>query len=92
MDRRLFLIGTGGTFFGLPILESLAFGKDRGPYSVAPKPYVIFVYQPMGPQVNNWWPTSTGKLSSEKLTGRNTAAMIPFADKISIIKGLGHGN
>ncbi|RYZ90757.1 MAG: DUF1552 domain-containing protein [Proteobacteria bacterium] len=91
MQRRLFLKGLGGAFVGLPVLESLI-TNPLAQAAPAMQPYAIFVYQPMGPDYRSWWPTTTGKITAASLQGRGTAPLIPFADRISIIKGLGHGN
>lgn len=91
MERRLFLKGVGGTIFGLPILESIVF-DNQAKAATTPAPYAIFVYQPMGPDKDTWWPKTLGKITKESLAGRGTEPLAEFAEKINIIKGLGHGN
>ncbi|MBC7659139.1 MAG: DUF1552 domain-containing protein [Chitinophagaceae bacterium] len=91
MERRLFLKGTGGVIFGLPILESL-FWARKAQAATTPPPYAIFLYQPMGPEKDTWWPSTTGKLTKDTLAGRGVEPLADYLDKLLIIKGLGHGN
>lgn len=91
MQRRLFLKGVGGSLVALPVLESISWG-NKAEAATAPAPYAIFVYQPMGPEKDSWWPKATGKITKETLAGRGTEPLAEFANKLMIIKGLGHGN
>lgn len=91
MDRRRFLIGTAGTVVGLPVLESLVFDpKAKG--ANEPASFAVFLYQPMGPEKDSWWPSKTGKITAESLAGRGTEPLAPYADKAIFINGLGHAN
>ncbi len=91
MERRLFLKGVGGTIFALPLLESILL-DPRAKAANGPAPYAIFVYQPMGPEKDSWWPKATGKLTKANMTGCGVEPIADYADKITILKGLGHGN
>lgn len=102
--RRSFLRAAGGATLGLPMLDALM-PKRASAQSAAQPPFVLLVIQGNGvvqagkaidgsTDPERFWPSKTGALSSSSLeadqASRATSQLAPVADRLSIVKGLGH--
>jgi Protein of unknown function (DUF1552) len=98
--RRQFLIGAGGVTLGLPILEGLLPKTARAAAAVTPPFLGIIcsangVVQAKSGEAEAWWPTKTGALTAagmlaDKAT-RATGELSDYADRLLIVRGVGHG-
>lgn len=77
MNRRRFLVGTGGTMLALPFLERLH-GTARATGEMLPKRLIVVTYS-MGTVVERWRPPSTGALAGA--LPYITAPLEPFRDR-----------
>ena len=77
MNRRRFLVGTGGAMLALPFLERLH-GTARATGEMLPKRLIVVTYS-MGTVVEHWLPPSSGPLSGA--LPYITAPLEPFRDR-----------
>lgn len=91
LSRRGFLLGVGGAMITLPLLESFPRAARAG--GARPR-YAVFmrsgngVQQAEGMEPERFWPTATGPLTAATLADRATSVLAPFADRVTIVKGL----
>ncbi|MBX7081897.1 MAG: DUF1552 domain-containing protein [Nannocystaceae bacterium] len=94
IDRRRFLLGSGGAMLALPLLESLAPRTAHGGGATAPRRLVIVTHD-QGRLVGNgtlgdWWSprATTGPLTPGAAPSTMLAALAPIADQIVTIDGI----
>jgi hypothetical protein len=90
MQRRFFLKGLGGTLVALPYMESFLLDPKAKAADVN-RSFAIFVYQPMGPEKESWWPKNPGPLTRDNVAGRGLEPLGDYLDKCLVVRGLGHG-
>jgi hypothetical protein len=99
LSRRWFLKGAGGVTLGLPMLDaSRARGADPGPLKFA-----LFVVGSNGVamadpsrqgEVETFWPTNTGPLTTESLqaddtqNGRTLGMLAKYASRLLLVRGV----
>ena len=92
LGRRGFLVGLGGAMVTLPLLESFRSRAAAG--GDARRRFAVFmragngVQQAEGGEPERFWPTATGAITAATLSDRATSVLAPFADRVSIVKGL----
>jgi hypothetical protein len=94
--RRQFLVGAGGVTLGLPILE--AFLPKKAHAATPPFLGIICsangVVQAKSGEVEAWWPTKTGALTSAAMLAdkptRATGELSDYADRLLLVRGIGH--
>lgn len=94
--RRQFLVGAGGVTLGLPILE--AFLPKKAHAATPPFLGIICsangVVQAKSGEVEAWWPTKTGALTSAAMLAdkptRATGELSDYADRLLLVRGVGH--
>jgi hypothetical protein len=94
--RRQFLVGAGGVTLGLPILE--AFLPKKVHAATPPFLGIICsangVVQAKSGEAEAWWPTRLGALSLTAMladqTTRATGELSSYADKLLLVRGVGH--
>lgn len=87
LHRRTFLRGIFGATLGLPFLESLR-GRTVGAQTQTNTRFLSF-HCSSGVNTETFWP-NLGSLSASSFSGRGTAPLAPFADRILIPRGV-HG-
>jgi hypothetical protein len=91
LSRRGFLLGVGGAMISLPLLESF---PSRARAGGERRRCAVFlrsgngVQQAEGMEPERFWPTATGTISAATLADRATSVLAPFADRVTIVKGL----
>lgn len=97
--RRAFLTGIGGVTVGLPILEALQPRKAWAQAAATPSYLAIIcsangVCQARSGEVEAWWPTQVGALTTAAMTAdkaaRATGELAAYADRLLIVKGVNH--
>ncbi len=96
IGRRTFLVGAGATL-GLPILEGLLPKKAK---AATTPPFLAIVCSDNGVvqaktgEAEAWWPTQIGPLTQASMTAdmptRSTGVLNSYADKLLIVRGVGH--
>jgi hypothetical protein len=86
ISRRHFLTGASGVTVGLPFLEALTPGRALAA-GAAPKRFMLF-FQCAGVKRENFYPSAMGALTAESFAGKSTAPLAPYADKVTIPRGI----
>src|SRR5450432_1626778 len=96
--RRHFLKGIGGATIGLPILE--AFLPKNAQAAAAAPPFLAIiasangVVQAKAGEVEAWWPTQAGALTTASMTADNatraSGELAAYADRLLFVKGVNH--
>src|SRR5450432_2135210 len=96
--RRHFLKGIGGATIGLPILE--AFLPKNAQAAAAAPPFLAIiasangVVQAKAGEVEAWWPTQAGALTTASMTADNatraTGELSDYAARLLIVRGVAH--
>src|SRR5262245_25318606 len=88
-NRRAFLRGVGAgsaIAIGLPFLEGL---PERSAWAAdAPPVFGFFLVAACGVVANQFWPSATGALGSDTMTGKAVEALIPFAPNLLMVKNV----
>lgn len=87
MQRRQFLRGAGGVFFGLPFLEGLLDSKAQAA-GAEPLPFAIFMHQGNGVEDKRWWPKTPGLITDDSLKGTAMEGLTAYKSKILALKGI----
>lgn len=93
ISRRAFLTGAGAVAVGLPFLEGM---PTRSAWAAdTPPVFTFFVVGQNGVVNHNFFPQSTGPLTSQGLAGAGdiaTSVLAPHADNLLFIKGIDYPN
>lgn len=84
LHRRSFLRGLGGVTVGLPFLESFA---SREAWAAPPRRLAI-LFQCNGVNMDRWFPTSYGALTTATMTGTALEPLAPLASKLLVPRGI----
>jgi hypothetical protein len=91
INRRAFLTGAGGVAIGLPFLEGLPSRSAWAAQEAAPV-FTLFVVAQNGVVGKKFFPSATGALTAESLTGANvaTSVLAPHAANLLFIKNINY--
>src|SRR5690606_34224713 len=85
VNRRSFLRGAGGLALGLPFLESM---PSRSAWAQSASPvFSMFIVQSCGVVANSFWPSATGPLTADTMTGTASAGLLDYASKALFVGG-----
>ncbi|HEY8924094.1 MAG TPA: DUF1552 domain-containing protein [Polyangia bacterium] len=87
LRRRTFLRGMGGIAVGLPFLETFAPRKAAAQAAATPKRMLVF-FNSNGVNMDKWFPTTYGTLTSASLTGTGIEPLAPYASRILLPRGI----
>lgn len=91
-NRRAFLTGAGGVAIGLPFLEGLP-ARSAWAQSETQPVCGFFIMAQNGVIQEEFWPSSTGTLSAESMSGKAVGQLSNHASEILLVNGLsGAGN
>ncbi|MEM9865294.1 MAG: DUF1552 domain-containing protein [Myxococcota bacterium] len=97
LSRRRFLAGAAGCTVALPLLESVEFSGAAKANDDSPVYTAFFkqgngVQQSLGDEPERFWPSATGALTRDILSGRDSGRAVSeladFADQLLIVSGL----